>query len=187
MHSLVWFWTVGLHDPSWVQAFAAIALVFLTAATLVILYFYARDTRTIAKTGIDQIRIAEEERSRERSWKIQAAVDCVHGSRDCLVAMKNSLKEDKDRFGERPPQPLYREDWPEITSVLYQIDPRMRIPILEFGGSLKKVDQAVVRFLAAHFTDEEAPKELVSAIEDSIKKHNVAVLQLKSLVSKSSI
>ncbi len=51
MHSIVWFFTTGIHDPAWVQAVAAIALVALTFVTLIVLSVYAWDTHTLAKTS----------------------------------------------------------------------------------------------------------------------------------------
>ena len=44
MHSLVWFWTTGIHDPAWVQAVVSIALVVLTLVTLIVLARYAWDS-----------------------------------------------------------------------------------------------------------------------------------------------
>jgi len=54
MHSIEWFWTTGIHDPAWVQAVAAAALVVLTIMTLFYLRIYVRDTRSLAKTSVDQ-------------------------------------------------------------------------------------------------------------------------------------
>jgi hypothetical protein len=56
MHSLVWFWTIGIHDPAWVQAVAAIVLVLLTFVTLIYLRCYVRDTHTLAKTSVKQAK-----------------------------------------------------------------------------------------------------------------------------------
>jgi hypothetical protein len=61
MHSFVWFWTIGIHDPAWVQAGAAIALVLLTLVTLAILVRYAWDTRTLARTSVEQARYITEQ------------------------------------------------------------------------------------------------------------------------------
>ncbi len=41
--------------PNWIQAIAGICLVVLTGLTLIVLRGYARDTRTIARTGVTQI------------------------------------------------------------------------------------------------------------------------------------
>jgi hypothetical protein len=57
MHSIIWFWTTGIHDPAWVQAFAAIALVLLTFVTLIVLVRYAWDTRILARTSVEQIEL----------------------------------------------------------------------------------------------------------------------------------
>lgn len=51
MHSLIWFWTTGIHDPAWVQAIAAAAVVVLSFVTLAVLVVYAYDTHTLAKTS----------------------------------------------------------------------------------------------------------------------------------------
>src|SRR5665213_396542 len=81
MHSFVWFWTVGIHDPAWVQAFAAIALVVLTIVTLLVLAFYAWDTHTLARTSVHQAghmrdALALQERAMEQwielsNWRSQ--------------------------------------------------------------------------------------------------------------------
>src|ERR1035441_5889370 len=57
MHSIVWFWAAGIHDPVWVQAVAASALVVLTLVTLLVLSIYAWDTHTLARTSVEQISI----------------------------------------------------------------------------------------------------------------------------------
>jgi hypothetical protein len=51
MHSIVWFWTIGIHDPAWVQAVASIALVVLSFVTLVVLAMYAWDTDALANSS----------------------------------------------------------------------------------------------------------------------------------------
>jgi hypothetical protein len=61
MHSIVWFWTTGIHDPAWVQAFAAIAVVVFTFVTLIVLFIYAYDTHTLARTSVNQARHMSEQ------------------------------------------------------------------------------------------------------------------------------
>jgi len=50
----MWFWTTGIHDPAWVQAIAAVVVVAFTFVTLIVLFVYAYDTHTLAKTSVDQ-------------------------------------------------------------------------------------------------------------------------------------
>jgi hypothetical protein len=45
---------VSLSNPNWIQAFATVALVVLTGAALVVLYRYAKDTKTIAEKSVEQ-------------------------------------------------------------------------------------------------------------------------------------
>jgi hypothetical protein len=40
--------------PNWIQAFAAVALVVLSGATLIVLRRYARDTKTISDKSVQQ-------------------------------------------------------------------------------------------------------------------------------------
>jgi hypothetical protein len=58
-HAIVWFWNTGLHDPAWVQGFAAVAVVFLSLATLCVLIKYAIDTNAQAKASKKSADAAE--------------------------------------------------------------------------------------------------------------------------------
>jgi len=73
MHSIVWFWTTGIHDATWVQAIAAVALVALTLVTLIVLGIYAWDTRTLAATSKVSAEAAERS-SKLASDQIQAMI-----------------------------------------------------------------------------------------------------------------
>jgi len=45
--------------PNWIQALAAVGLVILTGLTLIVLWGYAKDTRTIARTGTAHIEMID--------------------------------------------------------------------------------------------------------------------------------
>jgi hypothetical protein len=46
-------------NPNCIQAIAAVTMVILSGATLVILYGYARDTKTIAEKSVEQVENAQ--------------------------------------------------------------------------------------------------------------------------------
>jgi hypothetical protein len=59
LHSIVWFWTTGIHDAAWVQAISSTVLVLLSLVTLCVLAVYAWDTHTLAKSSVEQARNAQ--------------------------------------------------------------------------------------------------------------------------------
>jgi hypothetical protein len=42
-HAIQWFFSTGIHDPAWVQAIAAVAVVVFTFVTFIVLFIYAYD------------------------------------------------------------------------------------------------------------------------------------------------
>ena len=58
-HLPFWIFSNGLRDPVWVQAFSSVLLACLTAATLVVLCVYARDTHQLAKSSMEQVKNAQ--------------------------------------------------------------------------------------------------------------------------------
>jgi hypothetical protein len=182
MHSLIWFWTVGIHDAAWVQAFASVALVVLTLVTLVVLSIYAWDTHTLAKMSVEQIVLTKTERYETRRWKLQAALDCINKSRDRLLDILRLLR--NGSFESKQYLPIYPENWPETTSVIQQLHPNMPLPLIELGASLQLVDSEVNAFLAGENNNErpERKKKLVFAVNEAMDKHSDAILLLKSLL-----
>lgn len=73
MHSIYWFLTTGIHDPAWVQAIAAVAVVVLSFVTLAVLAVYAWDTHTLAETSKVSAEAAEKS-SKLSSDQIQATI-----------------------------------------------------------------------------------------------------------------
>src|ERR1035437_6051402 len=116
MHSIVWFWTTGIHDPAWVQAVAAVVLVALTIVTLAVLAVYTRDTHTLAKVSVKQIALALEERSVSLARQNHAAFDCVMKARDDVEAIGRSQID--GTFGTKPQPPIYPHRSEEHTSEL---------------------------------------------------------------------
>ena len=147
MHSIVWFWTTGIHDPAWVQAFAAIALVVLTLVTIVVLYFYARDTHTLAKVSVKQIALVLEERSVDLARQNHAAFDCVMKARDDVEAIGRSLID--GTFGTKPQPPIYPHNWPDVTSAFGQRKTSLYLLMASLGVDLREVDSAVKSFFDA--------------------------------------
>ena len=91
MHSLIWFWNTGIHDPSWVQAVAAAALVVLTIMTLFYLRIYVRDTRSLAKTSVDQAGHVS-----EQTEILRQSVAAAQTSADAAYQQVQMMK-DKER------------------------------------------------------------------------------------------
>jgi hypothetical protein len=89
MHPFVWFWTTGIHDPVWLQAFGTIALVVLTLATLIYLRSYVRDTRTLARTSVQQIDKLKEQTEilRQSVATAQVTADAAKTSADVAAGM----------------------------------------------------------------------------------------------------
>lgn len=59
MRVLNWFFTSGVHDPVWVQAISSLTLVLLTVVTLLVLFQYARDTHSLARSTAEQLKNAQ--------------------------------------------------------------------------------------------------------------------------------
>ena len=59
LNSVHWFFKSGIYDAAWMQAVTSLMLVFLTIATLLVLFVYARDTHKLANASIEQVRNAQ--------------------------------------------------------------------------------------------------------------------------------
>ena len=148
MHSIVWFWTTGIHDPAWVQAFAAIALVLLTIVTLLVLAFYAWDTHTLARTSVHQAgHMSEQTEILRQSVAIaKTAADAAEMSAKAAMGVAvPTLMLDEFQLIAPGTHPLVRS----LRS------PWMQISVKNYGQS-----PAFLKSFAVQFTCEELPEHL---------------------------
>ncbi len=157
MHSIVWFCTTGIHDPSWVQAVAASALVVLTLVTLAVLAVYTWDTHTLAKVSVEQIKLVKEEHSFETMRRSQAAYDLIFMTNDNVRRIGQSLVD--GTFGAKPQLRVYPSGWPDATTALVHRKAGMAHPLITFGVSLRAVDLAVEAFAEASNIDDKRRRE----------------------------
>lgn len=66
IHDSICFFTIGRFCPSWVQAVAETASLFVSVVTLTALLGYVLDTGYLAKSGVEQIRIMQKDRGTRR-------------------------------------------------------------------------------------------------------------------------
>jgi hypothetical protein len=158
MHSIWWFWTTGLHNPAWVQAVAAAALVVLTFVTLIVLSIYAWDTHTLAKTSVEQINLVKQERDTLAMRNFQAAYDCFLVVQDNVTAIMKSLE--NGTFGTRSHLPIYPENWPDVASALNQRISSTMQPTIALGIALRHVDFAVRDFFNSSNNDDKRAREM---------------------------
>lgn len=170
MHSIIWFFTTGIHDPAWVQAIAAVVLVVFTFVTLVYLRIYVRDTRTLAKTSVEQMSIVKKEYEFEAMRRFQTAYDCIFKTNDGVRSILQSFVD--GTFGTRPQLPIYPQNWPDVTAALIQHNSDFTEPVISFGVYLRAVDLAVGAFFEASSSDEKIKCENVvrKAVEDAAGK-----------------
>jgi hypothetical protein len=161
MRSIEWFWTTGIHDPAWVQAVTSVALLGVTLVTLIVLFFYAWDTHTLAKTSVEQIDLIKKERSVQTMRNVHAAFDCFFKVRDDLNAIVQSFVD--NTFGTKPQPPSYPDNWPDVASALNLQNPSTMQPTIALGIQLRHVDFAVREFNAASNNNDKI------ALEEKVK------------------
>lgn len=181
MHSIVWFWTTGIHDPAWVQAVAAVALVVLTIITLVVLAIYARDTHTLARMSVEQITLARKEHTFNFLRNSQAAYDCIFKANDDVINIAQSVAD--GTFGTKPQLPIYPQNWPDATSALIQRKSDMTEPMISFGVYLRAVDLAVDAFFGASDDDDkrDRKKAVHKAVADAARDCKSLIEALKTI------
>jgi hypothetical protein len=181
MHSIVWFWTTGIHDPAWVQAFAAIVLVALTLVTLIYLRSYVKDTHTLARTSLEQIILAREERSFEVARKSHAAYDCLMKAKDDLEDVGKSLVD--GTFGSKPQPAIYSESWPDVTSAFGQRKFSTYTLMASLGVDLRGVDLAVKDFFSASDNNEKILREVFvcKKVEDAVESYKSVMSALEEI------
>jgi hypothetical protein len=181
MHSIVWFWTTGIHDPTWVQAVASVVLVVLTILTLAVLAVYTRDTHTLAKVSVKQIALALEERSVSLARQNHAAFDSVMKARDDVEAIGRSLID--GTFGTKPQPPIYPDNWPDVTSALGQRKTSMYLLMASLGVDLREVDSAVKSFFDASDNNEKILHEglVCKAVEQAVEGCKGVLAELREI------
>jgi hypothetical protein len=179
MHSIMWFWTTGIHDPAWVQAIAAVAVVVFTLATVIVLFIYAYDTHTLAKTSVEQIGLAKLEREELKTLKLHAA---NHRFLKVQVDVNSLMQSIIDgTFATKPRAPLCPDNWPDIAYALALKTPNVISAVIALGIQLQIVDFAITEFFSASNNDEKTACELKiraalsRAAEESTKLSNLSV------------
>jgi hypothetical protein len=142
---------VGIHNPAWVQAVAAVVLVALTFVTLIYLRNYVRDTHTLAKTSVEQISLVKKQNAFDAMLRTQTAFDTVFKANDDLREILQSVID--GTFGTEPQPSIYPQNWPEVTSAFIQYRSDMAHPAISCGVCLRAVDLAVRAYSRASNAD----------------------------------
>jgi hypothetical protein len=147
MHSVYWFFITGAHDPAWVQAIANVILVLISIVSFVVLACYALDTRTLARTSVEQIALAKEIHDTATKRDLQAAWASFFRVQHNVTEFAESLT--NSSFYSSPPPQLYPSDWPETTTTLTSLKPDAYQAALNFGISLMNADGALRLYYSA--------------------------------------
>jgi hypothetical protein len=147
VQSIKWFWTIGIHDPLWVQAVATVALIVVALLALIILCRFAWDARKLANVSSEHIAFVKDERDAEQLRKYHGAYDTLSKIREDLISLAQRSSE--TTFGTRQVDPVYPPNWPQICSDLYRRVPDAAQPLFDFGLNLRRVDTAIREFLDA--------------------------------------
>ncbi len=148
MHSIVWFWTTGIHDPAWVQAVASIALVLLTLVTLIYLRIYVRDTRTLARVSVEQIQLVKVDRETDSTVKLMASARCFSQVQANLALLRKSL--DNGSFETTKPETFYPENWADVMTALRSLRlVTLLNSAIQLGNKLWNLDLAVKYYFDA--------------------------------------
>ncbi len=151
-HDVQWFFSTGIHDASWVQAIASVVLVVLTFITMVVLFRYAWDTRTLARMGVEQIDIVKRDRSIEQMRNFHVAYDRFLQLQNDLTSLMTSIV--SGLFQTKRPEHIYPDDWPDITSTLYQRIPNTLDAAMKLGIELRKLDSTIDKYFEARTEQE---------------------------------
>jgi len=151
MHSMVWLWTTGRHHTAWLQGAGSIFLVVIT--------FIAYDTHTLAKTSLEQIKLAKKERDAVTMRNYNIAYDCFCKVQHDLISVMQTLVD--GTFGSKPQAALYPENWPDVTEALSDRIPETALPAIRLGTELRVVDFAVSEFFSAYRDDKRACESIV--------------------------
>ena len=150
MHSMVWLWT-GRHHPAWLQAAESIFLV--------VIAFIAYNTHTLAKTSLEQIKLAKKERDAVTMRNYNLAYDCFSKVQHDLISVMQTLVD--GTFGSKPQAALYPENWPGVIGALSDRIPETAQPAIKLGTELRIVDFAVSEFFSAYRDDRGACESIV--------------------------
>lgn len=178
MRDIQWFLSTGIRDPAWLQAVASVALVVLTFITLVVLFRYAWDTRTLAQMSVEQINLVKRDRSIEQMRNFHVAYDRFLKLQDDLISLMQSVV--SGSFPTKCPKPLYPADWPDVTSTLYQRIPNTLDSAMKLGIELQKLDSTIERFFESR-TPQESSLRYPIVVEAIQKTSDLAKSLLKEL------
>lgn len=157
MHTLVWYFTLGKHDPAWVQAAASVAVVALSVITLAVLFVYAWDTHTLAKTSAEQMQLMKKDRDAAAMRNYHAALDCFLKVQVDLTTVLQSIADHS--FGTKLVAPVYPNNWPDVTAALLERVPNTAGPSIRLSIRLRRVDSAVSEFFNAADNDDKRTSE----------------------------
>lgn len=181
MHSIEWFWTIGLHHAAWVQAIASAVLVALTFVTLGVLCIYAWDTHRLAETSVQQIKLIKNDREITAMRNFHIAYDRILKVQMDLNAVLESLAD--GTFGTRSQCQVYPQNWPEITSFLMQRVSTAMQPAIKLGIELRCVDAAVKSFFNA--TDHSEKQNRVSHVRTALNNAGETCKRLTKILPES--
>ena len=177
-HDIQWFFSTGIHDAAWVQAVASVVLVVLTFITLVVLFRYVWDTRTLAKTSVEQINLVKRDRSIEQMRNFHVAYDRFLQLQDDLTSLMQSVV--SGSFPTKRPKAVYPDDWPDVTSTLYQRIPNTLDSAMKLGIELQKLDSTIERFFESR-TPQESSLRYPIVVEALQRTNDLAKGLLKEL------
>ena len=153
----------------------------LTFVTLVVLFIYAYDTHTLAKTSVEQIDLVRRQYAFDNLRRNQAAYDCIFKANDDVISVLKSLAD--GTFGTKPQPPIYPPDWPDATSTLVQRKTAMSEPMISLGVRLRAIDLAVGAFSNASDSNEkrDLEKAVREAVADAVRDCNILRGALKTI------
>ena len=146
-HDIQWFFSTGIHDAAWVQAVASVLLVVLTFLTLVFLFRYVLDTHTLARMSVEQINLVKRDRTIEQMRNFHVAYDRFLQLQRNLTSLMTSIV--SGLFQTKRPEHIYPNDWPDVTSTLYQRIPNSLNAAMKLGIDLQTLDSTIDKYFEA--------------------------------------
>ncbi|MHB1675538.1 MAG: hypothetical protein ACYCSP_14945 [Acidobacteriaceae bacterium] len=176
-HAIQWFWTVGRHCPAWVQAETNLALLLLSALTLLVLFFYARDNHRLAANSEFTLMFLKNQEEHAIMGDYAAAYDTFYAVQGSLTSLLRTVV--NGTFSTRKPPPMFPANWPQLTVPIALRATSATDGWVQLGVSLRKLDFETADYFAAA-TEEERRERLVdfrkaldNAIDDAKQLANV--------------
>jgi hypothetical protein len=181
VHDVIWFLTKGIYDPAWVQ-------VVLNLATLVVLFFYARDNRRLAntsivtaKTGVDTLNFLKEKAIRAAEKDLATAVDLLLFVEGDLTSLQRTIS--NGTFAKHKERAVHPEVWPKLLVSIRQEAPDLAEPWAQVGASLLSLDIQIREYFAA---TEEEQGEIFEEVKRVLAETNMHTKRLSSVWKTSS-